>query len=93
MSSSNAPRPTLGQALLVLLPGLIVMVVSIGRAMAGFQSDEIDVPVLPMAGLFIGAVLFAVGAMMLLVVTVRPFFAKRPADTLAEQMKTRNIER
>ena len=93
MSSSNTPRPTLGQALLVLFPGLIVMMVSMGGAMAGFQNVGTDVPLMPMFGLFIGAALFAVGAMMLLVVMVRPFFAQRTADKLVEQTRAPTIER
>ena len=93
MSSPKRPRPTLGQALLVLVPGLIVMVVSIGRVMADFQSGEIDVPLLPMIGLSVGAAFFAVGLMMLLVAIVRPFFAKRAADEQVEQARRSGTER
>jgi hypothetical protein len=87
MGPSNRPRPTLAQALAVLVPGLIITLVSVGRAGDSFAKVETSVPLVPMFALFVGASLFAVGLMMLLVVVVRPLFAKRAADTAAEQAR------
>ena len=48
---------------------------------------------LAVAGGVAALALFAVGAMMLLVVMVRPFFAQRTADKLVEQTRAPTIER
>lgn len=55
-------------------------------AMATWNSPEIDPPVGRMVMMFVGASLFAVGAMMVLVVTVRPMFEKRDVDHIVDDI-------
>ena len=77
---SDAPRPTLLQALALFIPGVIITLLSAGRAAANFESTDTSVSIVPIVLLCIGAVLLAAGGLMTLVVIVRPMFAPRPQD-------------
>ena len=77
---SDVPRPTLLQALAVLIPGLIITALSAGRAAANFASADANVSIVPIVVLCVGAVLLAAGVMLTLVVLVRPMFGPRPQD-------------
>jgi len=82
---SDAPRPTLLQALVVFIPGLIITALSAGRAAANFASPDTNVSIVPIVVLCIGAVLLAAGVMMTLVAIVRPMFAPRPQDAPSDR--------
>jgi hypothetical protein len=59
---------------------VVITILSVGRAMDSFANVETSPSLVPMFTLFGGAALFAVGAMMTLVVIVRPLFGKRRQD-------------
>jgi hypothetical protein len=82
---SDAPRPTLMQALAVFIPGLIITMLSAGRATANFESTDTELSIVPIVMLCIGAVLFAIGGLMTLIVVVRPMFAPRPQDSPSDR--------
>lgn len=84
---SDAPRPTLLQALAVFIPGLIITALSAGRAAANFESADPNVSLVPIVSLCLGAVLLAAGVMMTLVAIVRPMFGARPQDAPDRQRR------
>jgi hypothetical protein len=59
---------------------VVITLLSLRRAMESFANVETSPLLVPMFTLFGGAALFAVGAMMTLVVIVRPLFGNRKED-------------
>ena len=80
----TSQRPTLVQALAVMIPGIVITLLSAARATANFADIESGPSLVPMFTLFAGAALFAVGGMMTVVVLVRPLFGKRPQDARSD---------
>lgn len=79
--------PTLVPSLTLTLAGVILGLYGASGAIAAWNTSGMDVPVGRMVVLFVGGSMFAVGAMMLLTVVVRPFFEKRPVDRIADEIK------
>ena len=78
--------PTLGPSLALALAGAALGIYGRVGLMASWSSADAAVPVGRMVIMFTGGAMFAVGAMMVLVVTVRPLFEKREADRIAEEI-------
>ena len=80
MAASSKPRPTLLQA--ITLTGAGVLVGAFGlRGTVALMTGPADAPQLPaLMALCVGALMFAVGFMLLLVAIFRPFFGKRHQD-------------
>jgi len=78
--------PTLAPSLALALGGAALGVYGLIGAMASWDSPELDPPVARMVIMFVGACMFAVGAMMVLVVTVRPMFEKREVDRIVDDI-------
>ena len=83
---ASSPRPTLLQALAVFVPGLLITVISTGRAVAVFNSTDPEPSMTPVIVLCGGALLFSVGLMLMLVAIFRPLFARRHIDDVADQI-------
>lgn len=86
---ASSPRPTLLQALAVFLPGVVLTIVSNGRAVAVLESNDPNPSMTPVYLLTVGAILFAIGFMMTLVVLFRPLFGKRKVDELVDEWQQR----
>jgi Na+-translocating ferredoxin:NAD+ oxidoreductase RnfE subunit len=81
-----SPRPTLVQALAVFVPGLVISSLSIGRAVAVYDSTDPDPSMTPVIVLCGGALLFSVGLMLMLVVIFRPLFGRRKVDDVVDEL-------
>lgn len=79
--------PTLASSLALALCGAVLGLYGLIGAMAGWNHPELDPPVGRMVIMFVGACMLSVGAMMLLVVTVRPMFEKRDVDHIADEIE------
>jgi hypothetical protein len=73
-------RPTLLQALSLTAAGTVVGLYGLRDAVAFLTGPENGAQLGPLIALSAGALMFAVGGMLLLVVLARPLFAKRPQD-------------
>ena len=79
--------PTLVPSLVLALSGAVVGLYGLIGSMASWNNPaELDAPLGKMVVMFVGAAMFAVGAMMLLVVTVRPLFEHRQEDRIVEEI-------
>jgi hypothetical protein len=87
MNAPPRPRPTALQAITLTVVGLVLALFGLRSAAAAFESGSESMPVAAIVELCVGAPLLAVGAMMLLVVLVRPLFAKRPVDERADRWR------
>ena len=83
---ASSPRPTLLQASVVFVPGLLITMLSAGRAVAVFNSPDPDPSMTPVYVLCGGALLFSVGLMLMLVAIFRPLFGRREVDDIADQI-------
>jgi len=86
---ASSPRPTLVQALAVFVPGVVLTIISNGRAVDVLLSNDPEPSMTPVYLLGVGALLFAIGFMMTLVVLFRPLFGKRKVDELVEEWQKR----
>ncbi len=73
-------------SLALALSGAAIGIYGLIGAMAGWSDPELGAPIGKMLVMFVGGSMFAVGAMMLLVVTVRPPFEKREADRIVDEI-------
>jgi hypothetical protein len=83
--ATRKPHPRIGESAALTLVGVIIGLAALWYATRG-TADELDAAsqgALVVMGL--GALIFAVGAMMLLVSVVRPLFEKRPVDDLVDR--------
>lgn len=87
---ASSPRPTLVQSLAVFVPGIVLTVVSNGRAVDVLLSNDPNPSMTPVYMLTLGAMLFAVGFMMTIVAIFRPLFGKRKVDELVDEWQKRN---
>ena len=80
MAASSKPRPTLLQGL--SLTGAAVLIGVFGlRGTVGAMTGPADaIPMRALVALCVGALMFAVGFMLLLVAIFRPFFGNRRQD-------------
>jgi len=78
--------PTLVPSLALALVGVALGVYGLIGTMDTWNRPEIEAPIGSMVVIFVGASMFAVGAMMVLVVTVRPMFEKRDVDHIADDI-------
>jgi hypothetical protein len=78
--------PTLAPSLALALSGAVIGIYGLIGAMSAWDSPGADAPVGKMVVMFVGGSMFAVGAMMLLVVTVRPLFEKREVDKIVDEI-------
>ena len=86
---ASSPRPTLLQSLAVFVPGVVLTVISNGRAVAVLESNDPNPSMTPVYLLGFGAILFAIGFMMTLVAIFRPLFGKRKVDELVDEWQKR----
>lgn len=73
-------------SLVLALSGAVLLLYGLIGAMAAWDQPDLDAPIGRMVVMFIGASMFAVGAMMVLVVTVRPLFEKRDVDRIVDEI-------
>jgi UPF0716 family protein affecting phage T7 exclusion len=85
MTTPRKPRPTILQGLTLTVAGMAVLLYGVNGSIAGMNSVSDPTPLGPLMAMFGGGLVFAIGAMLLLVAVVRPLFAKRPADERAER--------
>ena len=86
---ASSPRPTLLQSLAVFVPGIVLTVISNGRAVAVLESSDPNPSMTPVYLLTFGAMLFAIGFMMTIVAIFRPLFGKRKVDELVDEWQQR----
>lgn len=67
--------------------GMAVVWFALGYVEAAFSGTGTESPVGAIVIVFVGAAMFAVGSMMLLVAVVRPLFGRRRLDDLAERTR------
>ncbi len=78
--------PSLVPSLILALSGGVIGVYGLIGAMGTWNRPDLDPPVGKMVLIFAGAAVFSVGAMMLLVVVVRPWFEKRDVDRIVDEI-------
>jgi hypothetical protein len=78
-------RPTVVQALAITALGTVIAVYGLGGAAPAMAGGGEAPPLGAMIALCAGALLFSIGAMLLLVAIVRPLFGKRPQDEVTQQ--------
>lgn len=78
--------PTLVPSLLLVLSGAVLGLYGLSGVMASWNSPALEAPSGQMVIMFVGGSMFAVGGMMLLVVTVRPLFETREVDKIAHEI-------
>lgn len=75
----------LGAALTIV--GIAVVVLGLRGTDAGATEFGEGTLTRSLMVMFVGAVMFSFGSMMLLVALVRPLFARRPADDAADRLR------
>ena len=79
--------PSLALSLLLAVSGVVIGIYGLVGAMAAWDHPEVEAPIGKMVVMFVGASMFAVGGLMLLVVMARPLFEKRDVDHIVDEIK------